>query len=266
MTGSVISRWWQPIERFVTPVWCGKRKVNGRELTFRLAGINNQNFLMRDEETGSYWQQISGAAIAGPYRGQQLELVYSDELTCALWRNENPNGTVLRPVDKFASKYEDKNWETAMQKARTVIDTSKTPLRPRELMIGVEHNGAARAYIFDRVLQQKLIQDSIGGTAVIVVTGPDAKSVRVFEARFNGDESTPEFYCHSEAQSGSAFDSRRAMFIDSVTGSEWSFQGCAVSGPAQGQCLKALPAIKDYWFDWHLYHPQTTVHSVGAGR
>ena len=28
------------------------RTVNGLTLTFHLAGINNQNFLMRDEETG----------------------------------------------------------------------------------------------------------------------------------------------------------------------------------------------------------------------
>jgi hypothetical protein len=42
--------------------------VAGRRLTFHLAGINNQNFLMRDEETGSYCQKISGSAISGPLK------------------------------------------------------------------------------------------------------------------------------------------------------------------------------------------------------
>jgi hypothetical protein len=55
-----------------------------------LAGINNQNFLMRDEETGTFWQQISGRAISGPLNGSQLEPVHSDELTFALWRSEAP--------------------------------------------------------------------------------------------------------------------------------------------------------------------------------
>jgi hypothetical protein len=32
-------------------VWT--RTVNGRALHFYLAGINNQNFLMRDKETGT---------------------------------------------------------------------------------------------------------------------------------------------------------------------------------------------------------------------
>ena len=72
---------------------------------------------MRDEETGSWWQQISGKAISGPYRGRQLQLVRSDELTSGLWRNENPGGTVLKPVETFVSKYEKKEWEKEMRKS-----------------------------------------------------------------------------------------------------------------------------------------------------
>lgn len=238
--------------------------MDGRELTFRLAGINNQNFIMRDEETGTYWQQISGKAISGPYRGRELELVHSDELTFGLWRTENPNGTTLRPVVEFVSEYETKNWEVDMRKARTVVDTKKTPYGPRELMLGIEYKGKARAYILDIVLKQKLIQDTIGGTPIIIVTGPDKKSVRVFEATLAGVGKTPEFYRHASADSGGAFDASRAILIDSLTGGGWNFQGCAVSGPAKSQCLQAVPAMKDYWFDWHLYHPETTVHRIGG--
>ena len=40
---------------------------------------------MRDEETGSYWQQITGTAIAGPLKGRKLTLVPQDETrVCAL--------------------------------------------------------------------------------------------------------------------------------------------------------------------------------------
>jgi hypothetical protein len=240
-------------------VW--KRVVDGRTLTFRLAGINNQNFLMRDEQTGSYWQQISGRAVSGPYRGRQLDLVPSDELTFALWRSENPEGTVLRPVDEFASEYEDKDWEQQMRKVRTVVDTKDTGLEPRELVLGVDHNGAARAYIVERVLEQKLVQDWIGGTPVIVVVGPDGKSVRVFEAQIQDQNGVPDFYRQPDLPKASQPDAGQAILIDSVSGSGWTFQGCAVSGPAHGQCLRAIPAIKDYWFDWHLYHPKTTVHN-----
>ena len=232
--------------------------MDGKTLTFRLAGINNQNFLMRDEETGSFWQQISGKAISGPYAGRQLELTPSDELTFALWKSENPRGTVLRPVEEFASKYEKKDWDEKMRSRPTVVSTRGTGLPERELMLGVEHNGAARAYVLERVLEQKLVQDWIGGTPVIVVTGPDGKSVRVFVAEIAGHEGVPEFYRSADADKAGATGE---LMIDSATGSGWTFQGCAVRGPAAGECLKSIPAIRDYWFDWHLYHPSTTVHT-----
>ncbi len=60
---------------------------------------------MRDEETGSWWQQITGKAIFGPLKGQQLEPVLSDELTFGLWKQESPTGQVLAPVAKYVKEY-----------------------------------------------------------------------------------------------------------------------------------------------------------------
>ena len=50
------------------------------------------------------------------------------------------------------------------------------------------------------------------------------------------------------------------ILLDSTTASEWNFQGCAISGPSQGKCLDRIPALKDYWFDWRNYHPDTTIY------
>jgi hypothetical protein len=79
---------------------------------FHLAGINNQNFLMRDEETGSYWQQVTGTAIAGPLKGSKLTLLSQDELTFALWRKEHPQGTVLAPLPRYASNVGKRSLQT----------------------------------------------------------------------------------------------------------------------------------------------------------
>jgi len=76
-------------------VW--ETTVNGRLLHFHLAGINNQNFIMRDDETGSWWQQVSGEAISGPLKGTKLRSIEQDELTFAFWKKEEPNGRVLKP-------------------------------------------------------------------------------------------------------------------------------------------------------------------------
>lgn len=51
--------------------------------------------------------------------------------------------------------------------------------------------------------------------------------------------------------------------MDSATGSRWNFQGCAVEGKSQGQCLHRIEIIQDYWFDWRHYNPATTVFRRG---
>jgi hypothetical protein len=50
------------------------------------------------------------------------------------------------------------------------------------------------------------------------------------------------------------------ILLDTATASEWNFQGCAISGPAQGKCLERVAILKDYWFDWRNYHPGTTIY------
>jgi hypothetical protein len=225
-------------------VW--KREIDGLQLTFRLAGINNQNFLMRDEQTGSFWQQISGLAISGPLAGRQLALVSSDELSFGLWRSEQPNGTILRDVSNFAARYAPKDWESKMQRNPTVLNYAQAGLQPRTLILGARHNGVARAWPHETILREKLILDQLRGTPLILLLGPDQQSIRAFQVK-----PSMEFY---RLENDPA-----ALMLDNASGSKWNFQGCAVSGPATGTCLKRLDIIKDYWFDWRHYNPATTV-------
>jgi hypothetical protein len=218
-------------------------------LHFRLAGINNQNFLMRDDETGSWWQQITGKAIFGPLKGEQLEPVLSDELTFGLWKQESPSGQVLQPVAKYVKEYEH-GWEPEVAKLPVVISFPGSALKSRDVLIGLEIGNASRAYPMKTILAQSPIQDRLGGTPILLVVGPDGKSVRVFVSRINGTE--VEFF----KKAGTA----DWAVMDSIAGSEWNFQGCATSGPSRGKCLDQLNGIKDYWFDWRNYHTGTTVY------
>jgi hypothetical protein len=221
-------------------VW--SRKINGLVLTFHLAGINNQNFLMRDEETGTFWQQISGRAISGPLTGSQLPAVHSDELTFALWRAESPSGTVLKPLPKDAHDYETKDWDVRMAKVRTVLDFPHSGLKSRDLVLGIQAFGASRAYSVDRIFSAKLIEDRLGTQPILILGHPDGKSIRVFRA-----PPASEFYLVGNA------------LMDAQTGSQWNFNGCATQGPRSGSCLSPVDALKDYWFDWRNYHPETTI-------
>jgi hypothetical protein len=236
--------------------------VNGRELHFYLAGINNQNFLMRDRETGTWWQQITGKAVYGPLQGAALERVLSDELTFGEWRGEAPSGQVLAPVAKYKKEY-DPNWEPDVAKLPVVISFPGTELKSRDVVIGVTVNGAARAYPWETFVKQSPVVDRVGGTPLLVVLGPDGKSFRVFVSRIEGKDA--EFFLQTPGSDKKDLDKQTPdkndwTLLDTSTASQWNFQGCATSGPAQPKCLDRVVALKDYWFDWRNYNPETTVY------
>jgi len=284
--------------------------VSGRALHFYLAGINNQNFLMRDKESGTWWQQITGKAIYGPLKGASLELVAYDELTFGEWKSEVSGGQVLAEVPKYAKKYES-NWEPETAKLPVVISFPGTELKSRDIVVGLQVNGASRAYPWDTLVKQSPVIDHASGTPLLIAVAPDKKSFRVFLSRIDGKDA--EFFLKREAEevadgskaaqkvdppsdpklektgagasstssgqapagaaSGSASSAGQAqpstksdspakpwILLDTITASEWNFQGCAISGPALGKCLDRVPALKDYWFDWRNYHPDTTIY------
>ena len=208
---------------------------------------------MRDEETGSFWQQITGAAIAGPLKGAHLTLLPQDELSFALWRKEQPNGTVLAPLPRYAAKYETAKWEEQIGKLPTVIHATKGSLPDRETIIGVVSGGAAQAYPLNKLTAQSpVVLDVLGDQPIMLVLGPDGKSVRVFSRQIAGQ--APDFYGHGAAGANDPW-----TLVDGATLSGWSFDGCAVSGEMKGQCLTRIFALKDYWFDWQHYHPQSGI-------
>ena len=228
-------------------------ELDGKKLTFHLAGINNQNFIMRDEETGTWWQQVSGEALQGPFKGRSLNGVFTDEVTFAVWKREHPDGRVLRPDDRVSKNYEAASWEEEYEKMRVVVPVdANDKLKPRALIAGIVVNGKAIAYPMDVLQQQRLIINTIDTTPIFVVLSDDNKSVRVFDRRV--DDRTLEFFVQA--------DTTPLQFVDAETGSTWDFSGKALSGVLVDKQLRKISVLKDYWFDWKIYHPNTSVYTT----
>jgi hypothetical protein len=232
-------------------VW--ETTVDGRQLHFDLFGINNQNFIMRDRETGSWWQQVSGEALHGPLKGKKLKLVAYEEMSFNLWNQEYPGARVLLPDPEITKKegYVPSNWEERVAKLPVVGPASNNdPLKPRDLIVGLEVNGKAKAYPFDSLKKNRAIIDSLGNVPLVVRLGEDNLTVRAFETMIG--KNVLDLYVKSNPAS--------PRFLDVNTGSEWNFEGLAVSGPLAGKQLRKIPILKDYWFDWKNYHPDTKIY------
>jgi hypothetical protein len=235
-------------------VW--ETTIDGKTLHFHLAGINNQNFIMRDEETGSWWQQVSGEAILGPLKGRRLTRVPQDEISFALWKREQPQGRVLRPDPRVeaAGRYAPADWEARITKLPVATLIRDPRLGLRELVIGMTVNGHAKAYRMTDVQQQNPIIDTIGGVPIVIVAAADGRSLRAFSRMVDGKP--VDLFAIPDA----------SRFVDSATGSEWDFAGRAVRGPLTGRQLERIEVLCDYWFDWRAYHPDTAIYSAGVGR
>ena len=79
--------------------------VDGQRLTFRLMGVNNQNFVMEDLQTGTWWQQVTGEALLGPLAGRRLRMLRFDEVALSIWTAEHPDTLVLEPAPGYEQSY-----------------------------------------------------------------------------------------------------------------------------------------------------------------
>lgn len=222
-------------------------------LSFRLYGINNQNFIMADRETGTWWQQVTGLAIRGSLRGRRLTRVFHDELTFGAWTAERPGGRVLQPVTDSAWI---RNWQDELEKTPTrpvrVATRLDDRLPPREIVVGIELDGKSKAFPLNRVLAQAPLHDRLGGIPLVILVGEDGKSVRAFDARV--DDTPIELVRLTDSSRG---------WADVGTASRWNFQGEAIAGPLKGKQLVRVYVLKDYWFDWKTYHPNTELYLLG---
>jgi hypothetical protein len=215
-------------------VW--DRVVDGRVLRFHLAGLNHQNLLMSDEETGSWWQQVTGECILGPLKGKRLRRISSDEVTLDNWRTEHPESTGVRFDPRHLSDYAPSDWEPRITRLTGA----------RELIVGIELDGASAAYPLAQLREQTPRNAQVGHTPVLLIVGADGNSVRSF-VRPAVDGKPLEFYRHSTDGS----------LIDSATGSSWNFAGKATAGALAGHALEPVQNTKDYWFDWSRHHPES---------
>jgi len=229
--------------------------LDGRRLSFHLAGINNQNFLMQDDQTGSWWQQVTGEALHGPLKGRRLDLVFHDEISFADWRREHPGGRVLKPDDSAPWREFSENWEADTARLPVVTPVGKgEPLGPREVVVGVRLGDRAKAYPLSALQKQSPVEDTVGGVPIVLVVGGDGRSVRTFERTLDGRE------IHLFRKPGA----EPLALVDAETGSEWTFAGEAAGGPLRGKKLGKVFVLKDYWFDWKAYNPRTAVYMLAA--
>jgi hypothetical protein len=123
-------------------------------------------------------------------------------------------------------------------------------------VVGLSIAGDARAYPLRFLRWHEVVNDTVGGVAVVVSYNPLCDSVVVADRRVGGE--VLDF-----GISGLLLNSNLLMYDrqeDIGNSSLWSQLGAqAISGPMTGSRLRLLPAALASWGDWRAVHPDTLV-------
>ena len=120
----------------------------------------------------------------------------------------------------------------------------------KDLVLGVNTNGLVKAYPFQVIVRQPLINDSLSGKQVLVVFDPASETGAIFyrnlEDRILGFDMLPD--------TGDGI----SLMKDRETGSTWQIlTGRAIEGELAGMALTRLPSFYSFWFAWSDFHPKT---------
>src|SRR5205823_11249579 len=117
---------------------------------------------MADEETRSWWQQVTGECILGPLKGKRLRRIASDEVTLATWRAERPESTAVRFDPRYLSQYPASDWEKRLVGVPAPSGTPAGPVGARELVVGIETDGAAAAWPLTKLQELGVVNTQLG--------------------------------------------------------------------------------------------------------
>ncbi len=131
-------------------------------------------------------------------------------------------------------------------------------LKPKEPVIGVEHNGDARAYPLEILIWHEIANDTVGGMPVTVTFCPLCNTAIAFDRRLNGQ--VLDF-----GTTGRLRFSDLVMY-DRQTESWWQQAiGTAIVGELTGQRLTFVPAQIISWETFKRRFPEGRVLSRNTG-
>jgi len=222
--------------------------VNGKMESFRLVGMDHFNAMFEDATTKSWWQQATGKAIAGPLKGTALREIVSKQLTLESWLREYPNSYILQPDTTFKKDYKDLAGYDKGTLKSGLEKRDSVSWKPKSWVIGVVHNHIAKAYDWNELVKNKVINDSIEGLPVLLGLERDTASFHVYDRRVKG---TILIF-----QKGS-----NDVFTDENTNSTWNMDGVCINGTLKGERLNPVQAYQEFWHSWSTFHPNTTKYN-----
>jgi len=210
--------------------------VDGRAESFRLVGMDHFNAMFEDRTTGSWWRQANGEAIVGPRKGTTLREIESRQVKLSEWLGLHPRSLVMQADSALAERYpKDDDYETGKSR-KTLTGTDTVSWHDKAWVVGVSVGGESKAYDWNRLRRERVVNDDVGGTPVVLALASDDAS----------------FFAYRRADT-----TRYVLRADSlVSGNRAYFLG----GDGEAGVLTPMQASQEFWHSWRTFHPGTKTY------
>ncbi len=211
--------------------------VEGKLETFRLVGMDHFNAMFEDRTSHTWWRQANGEAIVGPKKGEFLSELPSQQVTLKEWLALHPASLVMQADSSLRDEYaKDFAFESGTSR-KTLTGTDTISWHEKAWVVGLTVNGKSKAFDWNRLRRENVINDEVGGVPVVLVLAGDHTSFFAFE-RPNA-ATVLELRGDSLVASGKAY---------------------ALSGQGDSGALKTLSAYQEFWHSWRSFHPGTETY------
>jgi hypothetical protein len=213
--------------------------------------LYNSNLVMYDRTSKSLWSQALAEGIVGKHAGTKLERVPFDIAYWKEWKQLYPDSKVLsrdtgsnRPygADPYGDYY------TNSDLLFPVLNRDDR-LGLKEIVVGLENKEQHKAYKLQEIENKKVINDQVNSKPIALFSLYPFM-VRAYDRIVEDGELTLQF----------EYDADNNRIIDKQTGSEWNFEGMAITGQMKGKQLTRLPYDEGFWFEWIAFHPKTGLY------
>jgi hypothetical protein len=213
--------------------------VNGRLEKFRLVGMDHFNAMFEDATTHSWWRQATGEAVTGPMKGATLPEVAASQMSLRRWFELHPNSLVMQPDESSEENYDPLGRFERGQSKGDLTRTDPGSWKEKSWVIGVQVGSISKAYDWNRLKAQRVINDRIGEVPVVLVLSADQNSFAAFQ----------------RPGAGSVFTLNGNLL--SAAGQSYDLSGRNINAPDDR--LKGVSAHQEFWHSWRTFHPGTLV-------
>jgi hypothetical protein len=227
-------------------------RAGGRTFTFGSSGfLYESNKLMYDRQTDTLWNQLTGEPVNGSLAESGLTLKRLPVVVTSWerWKTAHPE---TRALDLHTGYDRDYTPGAAYGKYFAspnlmfpVWKRSKT-LPEKTWVFALLVGSSPKAYPLEALAREKVVDDTLGGTPVVLLADPGTQEVRAYE------RGAFQFKPGKDALTPVGPDGR-----------SWRATEEALLGPG-GERLPRLPGHLAYWFGWFSFYPRTEVY--GRGR